>query len=244
MRLRYLIIDDEPIAHTLIRQFADDFGVPDSGELDFVGSVFRASDAVDFLEKNQVDLVFLDIQMPGLTGFEFLRTLNKPPYVIIISAHKEYALESYEYAIIDYLLKPFNFSRFAIAVEKVLQDLTRVKAMAMQATLMERHQSDAKTIFIKDDKKQHQLALDKLIYIKANGNFSSVYHAGGHILSQMKISDFEKLLPKDKFSRVHRSYIVAHHEITLVKANEVVLGGTVIPVGRVYKDHLAKIVGA
>lgn len=243
MRLRYLIIDDEPIAHTLIRQFADDFGAPDSGELDFVGSVFRASDAADFLEKNQVDLVFLDIQMPGLTGFEFLRTLNKPPYVIIISAHKEYALESYEYAIIDYLLKPFNFSRFAIAVEKVLQDLTRVKAMAMQATLMERHQSDAKTIFIKDDKKQHQLALDKLIYIKANGNFSSVYHAGGHILSQMKISDFEKLLPKDKFSRVHRSYIVAHHEITLVKANEVVLGGTVIPVGRVYKDHLAKIVG-
>ena len=243
MRLRYLIIDDEPIAHTLIRQFADDFGAPDSGELDFVGSVFRASDAADFLEKNQVDLVFLDIQMPGLTGFEFLRTLNKPPYVIIISAHKEYALESYEYAIIDYLLKPFNFSRFAIAVEKVLQDLTRVKAMAMQATLTERHQSDAKTIFIKDDKKQHQLALDKLIYIKANGNFSSVYHAGGHILSQMKISDFEKLLPKDKFSRVHRSYIVAHHEITLVKANEVVLGGTVIPVGRVYKDHLAKIVG-
>jgi len=239
MRLRYLIIDDEPIAHTLIRQFADDFG-----ELNFIGSVFRASDAADFLEKNQVDLVFLDIQMPGLTGFEFLRTLNKPPYVIIISAHKEYALESYEYAIIDYLLKPFNFSRFAIAVEKVLQDLTRVKAMAMQATLMERHQSDAKTIFIKDDKKQHQLALDKLIYIKANGNFSSVYHAGGHILSQMKISDFEKLLPKDKFSRVHRSYIVAHHEITLVKANEVVLGGTVIPVGRVYKDHLAKIVGA
>jgi DNA-binding LytR/AlgR family response regulator len=239
MRLRYLIIDDEPIAHTLIRQFADDFG-----ELNFIGSVFRASDAADFLEKNQVDLVFLDIQMPGLTGFEFLRTLNKPPYVIIISAHKEYALESYEYAIIDYLLKPFNFSRFAIAVEKVLQDLTRVKAMAIQATLKERHQADAKTIFIKDDKKQHQLALDKLIYIKANGNFSSVYHAGGHILSQMKISDFEKLLPKDKFSRVHRSYIVAHHEITLVKANEVVLGETVIPVGRVYKDHLAKIVGA
>ncbi|MFC0349878.1 LytR/AlgR family response regulator transcription factor [Undibacterium danionis] len=244
MRLRYLIIDDEPIAHTLIRQFADDFGAPDSCELDFVGSVFRASDAADFLEKNQVDLVFLDIQMPGLTGFEFLRTLDKPPYVIIISAHKEYALESYEYAIIDYLLKPFNFSRFAIAVEKVLQDITRVKAMAMQARLKERHQADAKTIFIKDDKKQHQLALDKLIYIKANGNFSSVYHAGGHILSQMKISDFEKLLPKDKFSRVHRSYIVAHHEITLVKANEVVLGGTVIPVGRVYKDHLAKIVGA
>lgn len=243
MRLRYLIIDDEPIAHTLIRQFADDFGTPDSGELDFVGSVFRASDAADFLEKNHVDLVFLDIQMPGLTGFEFLRTLNKPPYVIIISAHKEYALESYEYAIIDYLLKPFNFSRFSIAVEKVLQDLTRVKAMAIQATLKERHQTNVKTIFIKDDKKQHQLALDKLIYIKANGNFTSVYHAGGHILSQMKISDFEKLLPTDKFSRVHRSYIVAHHEITLVKANEVVLGGTVIPVGRVYKDHLAKIVG-
>lgn len=234
MRLNYLIIDDEPIVHTLIRKFADDFGT-----LDFVDSVFRANDAHLILEKTKVDLVFLDIQMPGLTGFEFLQTLDKRPYVIIVSAHKEYALESYEYAITDYLLKPFNASRFSIAVDKVLQDLNRVKAI--QEKLLESHHTDSKTIFIKDDKKQHQLALDKLIYIKANGNFTSVYHTGGHILSQMKISDFEKILPKEKFSRVHRSYIVAHSGITLVKANEVHLGEVVIPVGRVYKDDVAKI---
>ena len=234
MALNYAIIDDEPIVHTIIRKFAEDFGA-----LQFVDGVFRATDAQCLLESNPVDLIFLDIQMPGLTGFEFLRGLSQRPYVIIISAHKDYALESYEYAITDYLLKPFNFSRFSIAVEKVLQDMARLKAL--QNTLPVSESAKAKNIFIKDDKKQHQIALDTLLYIKANGNFTSVYHSGGHILSQMKISDFEKLLPREEFSRVHRSYIVAHHAITLMRANEVALGSTIVPVGRVYKEDVAKI---
>ena len=235
MTLNYLIIDDEPIVHTLIRQFSEAVGT-----LHFVGSVFRATDAQAVLDMQKVDLIFLDIQMPAVSGFEFLQNLSDPPQVIIISAHKDYAVESYEYAITDYLLKPFNLPRFASAVEKVVRGVER-KADSVQAP------SSAvlaipKHIFIKDDKKQHHIALDALIYIKANGNFTSVYHADGHILSQMKISDFEKILPGEKFSRVHRSYIVAHHAITLISANEIQLGSTMIPVGRVYKESAAKIV--
>lgn len=237
MALNYVIIDDEPIVHTIIRKFADDLGT-----LHFVDGVFRAADAQPILDENSIDLIFLDIQMPGLTGFEFLRMLGQRPYVIIISAHKDYAVESYDYAITDYLLKPFDFARFSIAVEKVLQDMERVKILRQAQPTS--HPAQAKTIFVKDDKKQHQIALDALLYIKANGNFTSVYHTGGHILSQMKISDFERLLPQDKFSRVHRSYIIAHHAITLIKANEVALGSTSIPVGRVYKDDVAKILKA
>jgi len=233
MQLNYLIIDDEPIVHSLIKKFADDLG-----GLNFVDSIFNATQASTILENQQIDLLFLDIQMPALSGFEFLRTLTNSPYVIIISAHKDYALESYDYAIIDYLLKPFNYARFAIAVEKVKQDISRVKALEQLPKTSHLH---SQNIFIKDDKRQHKIALDDLIYIKANGNFTSVYHKAGHILSQMKISDFEKILPKEKFSRVHRSYIVAHHAVSLVKANEIQLGHTIIPIGRVYKEFVAKI---
>jgi len=234
MILNYVIIDDEPIVHTLIRQFADALGT-----LHFVGSVFRASDACTLLDTQKVDLMFLDIQMPGLSGFEFLQSLSDAPQIIIVSAHKDYALESYEYAITDYLLKPFNLSRFSNAVEKVIEDIAK-KAALLKAQTSSQSMA-TKHIFIKDDKKQHQIVLDALIYIKANGNFTSVYHADGHILSQMKISDFEKILPKDKFSRVHRSYIIAHQAITLISANEIELGTTPIPVGRVYKEHVSRI---
>lgn len=234
MALNYLIIDDEPIVHTLIRQFADTLG-----SLHFVGSAFRAKDAQVLMDAQKVDLIFLDVQMPAQSGFEFLQSLVDPPHVIVISAHKDYALESYEYAITDYLLKPFNLQRFSHAIEKVEKDMAK-KAALLQAQ-SGGSSSLAKHIFIKDDKKQHQVALDALIYIKANGNFTSVYHADGHILSQMKISDFEKILPKDKFSRVHRSYIIAHHAISLISANEIELGSTFIPVGRVYKEHVSRI---
>lgn len=237
MPLKYAIIDDEPIVHTIIRKFADDLGT-----LHFVDSVYRATDAQRLLEDKPVDLIFLDIQMPVLTGFEFLRSLSKRPYVIIISAYKDYAVESYEYAITDYLLKPFNFARFSSAVEKVSLEIASVKAL--QQAVPTSHSLSPKSIFIKDDKKQHQIALDLLLYIKANGNFTSVYHTGGHILSQMKISDFEKLLPKDKFSRVHRSYIISHQAITSMSANEIALGSKIIPVGRVYKEDVAKILQA
>lgn len=234
MQLNYVVVDDEPIVHTVIRKFAEDLG-----GLRFVDSAYRASDALALLKNHSIDLLFLDVQMPALTGFELLRNLDRPPYVIIISAHKDYAVESYEYAITDYLLKPFNFSRFSLAVHKVLQDKARIDAIQQSQPSI--YSAEPKSIFIKDDKKQHQIALEALLYIKANGNFTSVYHIGGHILSQMKISDFEKLLPKEKFSRVHRSYLVAHHAITVLKASEISLGDTIIPVGRVYKDELAKL---
>jgi DNA-binding LytR/AlgR family response regulator len=233
MQLNYLIIDDEPIVHSLIKKFADDLG-----GLNFVDSIFNATQASAILERQKIDLLFLDIQMPALSGFEFLQTLSHSPYVIIISAHKDYALESYDYAITDYLLKPFNYARFAIAVEKVCQDINRIKALEQLPTTSHLH---SQSIFIRDDKRQHKIALDDLIYIKANGNFTSVYHKAGHILSQMKISDFEKILPKERFSRIHRSYIVAHRAVSMVKANEIQLGHTIIPIGRVYKEFVAKI---
>jgi DNA-binding LytR/AlgR family response regulator len=231
MQLNYLIVDDEPIAHTLIENFADRLI-----GMTLVGNCYNAMEAATFLKNQSVDLVFLDIQMPQLTGFEFLRALQNPPQIIVVSAHKEYALESYEYTIADYLLKPFNFERFSKSIQKVSTILTSSSPTTSKT-------SSAPHIFIKDDKKHHKVELNDICYIKANGNFTSVHLHQSHIISQMKISDFEKLLPNEIFCRVHRSYIVALSAITLVKANELGLAGLMIPIGRVYKPHIKLVLG-
>lgn len=228
MKINYLIIDDEPLSHQLIDSFAKDMP-----QLNKIASCHSAMEATQYLQEQTIDLVFLDIKMPRLTGFELLKSLQHPPKIIIVSAHQEYALESYEYAITDYLLKPFNFERFFKAINKVIEALKTAPV-----TKDESNQS----IFIKDDKKHHKVTLKDIRYIKANGNYTSVYLTDGSILSQMKISDFEKLLPKELFVRVHRSYIVFSGAITLVKANELHLGDEVIPVGRVYKDSVGGLV--
>lgn len=245
MQINFLIIDDEPIAHTLIENF--------SKELDYlklVGNCHSAMAALPLLKTQQVDLIFLDINMPKLNGFEFLKTLANPPQIIIISAHKEHALESYEYTITDYLLKPFNFERFFKSIQKVMDNLTNSsKATPPPVTppLLRQENSNRfaetaqKSIFIKDDKKNHKVALSDIEYIKAEGNYTCVNLKDRHILSQMKISDFEKLLPNTSFSRIHRSYLVAHHAITLISANEVKLNAIVLPVGRVYKENIRNL---
>ncbi|MCJ8318065.1 MAG: LytTR family DNA-binding domain-containing protein [Colwellia sp.] len=238
MQINFLIIDDEPIAHTLIENFAS--------ELDYmklIGNCHNAMAALPLLKSQQIDLIFLDINMPKLSGFEFLKTLTNPPQIIIISAHKEHALESYEYTITDYLLKPFNFERFFKSIQKVCDNLTTQSPSTSSHTIKQNKpntlgESAQKSIFIKDDKKHHKVSLSDILYIKANGNFTSVFLVEGHILSQMKISDFEKLLPENEFSRIHRSYLISHRAVTLVSANEVQLGTTTLPVGRVYKEKI------
>lgn len=232
--MKYLIIDDEPAAHKLITRFAKNYA-----DLELVGQCFNAMQAQQLMQEHDVDLIFLDINMPQMTGFEFLTALKHQPQIVVISAHQEYALESYEYEISDYLLKPFNLERFAKTIQKITDK---------QALIAHRKENDniskglQESIFIKDDKKHHQVHLSDLQYIKANGNYTSVYLIGSQLLSQMKISDFENLLPAEHFSRVHRSYIVAHHALTLIKASEVRIDDVVVPVGRVYKDKIAQLV--
>jgi len=234
MTINYLIIDDEPVAHKLIERFS--LAHP---QFKLVGNCFNAITAKSLLTKNPVELIFLDINMPQISGFEFLKALKNAPQIIVISAHQEYALESYEYEITDYLLKPFNAERFNKAIQKVTDKLALIENNAND--LNQTKTSIQDSIFIKDEKKHHQVPLNAILYIKANGNYTSIYLKDSSLLSQMKISDFEKLLPKSQFSRVHRSYIVANQALTLIKASEVHINDIVVPVGRVYKEHLKNL---
>lgn len=217
------------MSHKLIENFASDLSY-----MKLIGNCYSAMEAAPLLTEHIIDLIFLDINMPRITGFEFLNSLQNPPQIVIISAHKEYALESYNYAITDYLLKPFNFERFFKSVQKVIEQTAKLDQKP--------NQNSTKHIFIKDEKKHHKVDLSDITYIEASGNYSVVYLKKGQILSQMKISDFENLLPETEFSRVHRSYMVSHKAITLISASEITLDEKIIPVGRVYKSKLDSII--
>ncbi len=229
MNINYLIIDDEPIAHKLIEGFANEIDY-----LNLCGNCFSAIEAVPLLSEQQIDLIFLDLNMPKLKGFPFLQSLKNPPLVIVISAHEEYALEGYNYDILDYLLKPFNFERFFKAVQKA------ASAIATR-TSRPSPPSEKGYVFIKDEKKQHKVDLSDIVYIEASGNYAIVYKGSSKIISQKKISDLENLLPKTSFVRVHRSFLISKDHVTLIKANEIQLGEMKIPIGRVYKDRVVEL---
>ncbi len=228
MKINYIIIDDEPIVHNLIEKFSSELSY-----LKLVGNCYTAIEAVPLLKEQKVDLIFLDIKMPKITGFDFLKTLQNPPKVVIVSAYKEYALESYEYAITDYLLKPFDFERFFKSIQKVMDQIQNSSNSGSRPD---------ESIFIKDEKKHHKVSLNDITYVEAYGNYSVVHLKEGKIFSQMKISDLENLLPKNDFSRIHRSYLISHKAITLLSASEVQLGEKTLPIGRVYKKNLDVIV--
>ena len=220
--IRYAIIDDEPIAHGIIEKFAKEIN-----SLEKVGNCYDAFQVIDLLQHKKLDLLFLDINMPKVSGFDMLRTLQNPPKIIVTTAYKEFALEGYELQVVDYLLKPFSFPRFVQAVNKVLefrQDKETVN-------------SDLKDyVEVKVDHKRHRVRLDDILYIEAQGNYCKVVTETEKFLTLRKISEFQEELPK-QFIRVHNSFIVNKTAITATEGNRIYVGKAIIPVGRTYKKN-------
>ncbi|WP_405205447.1 LytR/AlgR family response regulator transcription factor [Aquimarina sp. LLG6339-5] len=225
--IRYVILDDEPIAHRIIEGFAQKLN-----QLKKVGNAYDAFEAITMLQENNIDLLFLDINMPELSGFEFLKTLSNAPKIIVTSAHKEFALEGYEFNITDYLLKPFSFERFLKAVNKVI--LFNNNEIQIEGS--ERNQY----IFIKSGKKQFQISLDDILFIEASGNYSKVYLIDEMILTLRKISTFEKELPA-RFLRVHNSFIVSKNKVKALEGNKILLNDHNIPIGQTYKSTISRL---
>jgi DNA-binding LytR/AlgR family response regulator len=173
--------------------------------------------------------------MPKLRAFDFLRTLDRPPLVIVTSAYQEYALEGFELNVCDYLLKPFSFERFLKAVNKAV-DLSA----ALDSKLPVSSDKTGRRIFIKGDKKHHQISLDDVVYIEAAGNYSKIILIGGEIRTPQKISEMEAILAGDDFLRVHKSFIVSTSKIKEIEGNQIRLGKFTVPIGRAYKLNLKK----
>ena len=230
--IKYIIVDDETASHDVIKDYSSNLSF-----LSHQKSCFNAFEAIEYLNKSSVDLIFLDINMPKLSGLEFLKTLSHPPKVIITSAYKEYALDGYELNIEDYLLKPFNFSRFVKAITKI-QESTSPEIKAVQDT---QHSNDTK-IFVKEDKKYHQIKLKDILFIEAYGNYVKLHLVDKMILSHQTLISFTQSLPDNKFIRVHKSFIVSIDRIELIEGNRIHIQNHKIPIGKMYKLNTNKLI--
>ncbi len=229
--IKYIIIDDEPLAHELIEGFCS--MLP---HLKLENHCYNAMEAIQFLNDNTVDFMFLDINMPKLNGLDFLRTLSNPPKTIITTAYKEHAIEGFELNVVDYLLKPFSFERLVKAVNKVVQTEQKPTETKGISTVENAHR-----FFIKGDKKYHQVTSDEILYIEAYGNYTKIFFNDEMIVSHEKISNFEDLLPQDSFLRVHKSFIVAVNKIKLIEGNRIQIGDHKIPIGETYKSSISRL---
>ncbi|WP_425658864.1 LytR/AlgR family response regulator transcription factor [Tenacibaculum ascidiaceicola] len=231
----YVIVDDEPIAHRIIEKYCNDLS-----HLEKKGNCYNAFEAMQFLNENEVNLLFLDINMPKLSGFDFLKTIPNPPKIIVTTAYKEFALEGYELNISDYLLKPFSFERFVKAVNKTIVSQLVVGNKTIKS-VTENTKKEAKSFFLKSDKKYHQVHLESILFIEAYGHYTKVYLENGMILSHEKISSFEEFLPKNEFIRIHKSFIISKIKINQIEGNRIFIKEYKIPVGQTYKGNLNKL---
>ena len=229
--MNYLIIDDEPIAHRIIEGYCAELP-----HFQKAGNAYNAFEASGILTQQKVDLVFLDLNMPKLTGFEWLKTLSHPPKIIVTTAYKEFALEGYELDIIDYLLKPFSFQRFLKAVNKASEaHQTSTPAPTTPKS------DEANRFFLKGDKKHHQIHTDDILYIEAYGNYTKVFLTDNMIISHEKISTLEKVLPADQFLRVHKSFLVATVKIQHIQGNQISIKDAKIPIGQTYRSRVNQL---
>lgn len=236
MSLRCLIIDDEPLAHDIILAYIND--VP---FLTNIGHCYRATEALDFLNNHEIDLIFLDIRMPKLSGLDFLRTLQHKPLVVITSAYEEYALESFDLAVCDYLLKPFRFDRFLKAVNRAQEIYNLKNPVEKPVNMLQKEGVATDKIAIKVDKKHILLSLDEILYLESLGNYVKVWKDDGFLLTPRTLTSFEEQLPST-FVRIHKSFILNKKYVNYLEGNMAFLKNEQqIPVGKNYKATIKQI---
>ncbi|MEH3114189.1 LytR/AlgR family response regulator transcription factor [Pedobacter terrae] len=236
MSLRCLIVDDEPLAHGVIMEYAKDIPF-----INIVGSCYRATAALDFLSKQPVDLIFLDIRMPKLNGLDFLKTLAHKPLVVITSAYEEYALAGFDLAVCDYLLKPFRLDRFIKAVNRALELHNLQRQKAKPASIEKPAQKNKGQIAIKVDKKHILIKLDEIQYLESLGNYVKVWKNGDFLLTPRTLASFEDQVSAD-FVRIHKSFILNKKYVDYLEGGTIVLkNGQEVPVGKNYKRTIKQL---
>jgi DNA-binding LytR/AlgR family response regulator len=228
--MKCIIIDDEPLAIEILESY-----VAKVDQLQLAGTFRNAVSAFTFLQQHPVDLIFLDIQMPKLSGIDFLKTLRNPPKVIFTTAFRDYAIEGFELEVADYLLKPIPFDRFLKAVAKVLhQPVGAMSAPAAKTEVTDNY------VYFKVDKKMIKTRMADILYIESIKDYVKVRTSEKEIVTQQKISYLEESLPKEQFIRIHRSFIVNREKIDAYSATDVEIGKFHVPIGRNYKNDVMK----
>ncbi len=235
MKLKCLIVDDEPPAHKILENY-----IGKLNSLTLVGNCYNAIEALNFLHEKAVDLVFLDINMPELSGLEMLKTLNNPPTVILTTAYSEFALEGYEYGVSDYLLKPIRFDRFLKAINRVVK--IREQKAPVESSMKEEVQEDL-SFFVKADGIQHKVFHREINYIESQGNFVQLHLDRSKLLTAETLSNMNSKLNIHGFLRVHKSYIINVKKVTGIEGNRLLIGDNKVPIGNSYKQVVLNRIG-
>ncbi|MDD7913273.1 LytR/AlgR family response regulator transcription factor [Polaribacter ponticola] len=229
--MNYIIIDDEPDAIDVLKFHLNKIPFME------LNATFRDPlEAIEYLQNNTVDLLFLDINMPKLSGISFPKFLAKPPLIIFTTAYSEYALESYELKAVDYLLKPIAFDRLLTAVIKAKEILSKNKDV-INKSIETGQEITEQTVFIKSGSEFHQVSILDIKYVESDGNYVTFYTFKRSILARYKLSEVIELLPNKLFIRIHRSYIVALKHIETIKKHCVLIDGVEIPISSNYREN-------
>jgi DNA-binding LytR/AlgR family response regulator len=229
-----LVVDDEPVARSIIRNYCSHLPY-----LNIVAECGNALEAKDLLLANEIDLLFLDIHMPVLNGIGFLNTLKNAPQVIFTTAYQEYAVNAFDLAACDYLLKPFSLERFIVAVDKAREKLQQTAKPAIENSLS----AQQNYFFIRAEGKIYKVLYDECLYAEAQGNYTKVVKTESVILTKMPFSTFIDLLPDELFIRVHRSFIINKTMISHIEGNRVFVKQKEIPIAQNYRDTFFNNIG-
>lgn len=222
-----IIIDDEPAAHYVLANY-----ISQNPSLELVFQGYNGVEALEYLKNNDIDLMFLDIDMPEISGIEMLQKLAKPPRTILTTAYSEFALESYEYGVLDYLLKPIYYPRFVKAVDRFFE----LEGSAQQEVAEE----ISGNIHVKVDSDTIPIEINGILYAQSYGNYVKIFTQKRNYLATITTNDLEKMLPSSQFMRAHKSYIIAIDKVDEVMKDHVVIKRNPIPIGITYRRELAE----
>lgn len=226
MVINCIIVEDEPLALKRTTDFVS--RVP---YLNLLASFTNGFEAIGFLKTSEVDLMFLDIEMDGFTGIELMESLSRKPQIIITTAYDKYALKGFELHVADYLLKPFGFDRFLSAVDRVYETVEKAR------------KEDLRYIFVKTEYRLERIAVDDILYVEGMGDYRNIRTTTKKILTLQTFSELEKILPKNQFCRVHKSYIVAINKIISVERHRIKMVENLIPISDTYKEGFYSLIG-
>ncbi len=229
-----IIVEDEPLAAEVLQDYV--------AQVSFLQCRQVCSDAIfamEFLQQEKIDVIFLDIHLPRLRGLDFIKTLPHPPQIIITTAYRDYAIEGYELCVVDYLLKPVSFNRFLMAINK----LKHSSAAAIPFTVATTATPEKPHLFINVNKKKVKIDIADILYIESRKEYISIVTKEKSLLTKMPLGEMETQLEKNNFIRVHRSFIVAKEKISAFTATDLEIGKQLIPIGRSYKELVLAVLG-
>lgn len=226
-KLTCLLVDDEPPSLEILRTY-----IANTPGLVIAGECHHAIAAFEFLQHQSVDLIFLDVNMPRMTGTDFLRALKNPPKVILTTAYRDYAVDGYELGAVDYLLKPFSLDRFWKAIQRVTETQTTTISPAIEPAKQERH------LFVRADRKMVKIAAREILFIESLKDYVKIVLADRQVITKQTITSIEEMLPENEFLRVHRSFIVSLNHVDSYSPTSIFIGKTEIPVGPLYRQQV------